>query len=397
MDRRDFYFKQAVTELELNGAFDAVEQAIWNFIVDMGLYGIASGMQGAQVSLTPSLAVTVSGPGYAFDQAGERIFVPALQTVDVSQDSSLVPTHVISAGNEKWISVFIKFARALSDPRVDGNSVTIDFQSNESFAFVVVQGAEATIAIPPAVTARPTKDPTMLLLFDVHLIYGQSSVMNADIDTTRRDDTFVLAQTPIALRAGNMQSAIAAMLTALNEHVLGSLAEHADTVITSVARTGTYFGLAAGTVGSQLLALQAALNVAPTPTPARAFAQTFTGIGLTSSKQIITSVTITPKLTGKLTVHVSAVVGNSDTVKHGVYLYIGQTTNPLTVLFQQATVNIPPLSDQQVSANIALDIFTSTTYPVGTPVVITLVMVDADGSGLLVIDNAEIYVIEATG
>ncbi len=257
MDRRDFYFKQAVSELELNGSFDAVEQALWNFIVDMGLSGIASGMLGSQNSPTPNLAVTVSGPGYAFDQAGERIFVPAsTPAVDVSQDSSLVPTTVSTGGNEKWVSVFVKFARSLSDPRVDGNSVTIQFQSNESYAFVVVQGAEAAIAS----AVRPTKDPTMLLLFDVHLIHGQTAVLNADISTTRRDDTFVFAQTPISLRAGNVQTAVSAMLQALNNHALGSAGVHADTVISSVSRSGSPFALSSGTVGDQLTALLSDIN-----------------------------------------------------------------------------------------------------------------------------------------
>jgi hypothetical protein len=261
VDRRDFYFKQAVSEIELNGAFDAVEQAIWNFIVDMGLAGIASGLVGSQSSPTPNLNVLVSGPGYAFDQAGERIFVPAVQTVNVGQDSNLVPTSVAGAGNEKWVSVFIKFARTLSDPRVDGNSLTIEFQAAESFSFVVVQGAEATLNS----ATRPTKDPTMLLLFDVHRTFGQAAIVNADIDqgsslTSRRDDTFVLAQTPIALRAGNMQTSIAAMLQALNNHVLGSAGEHPDTAISSASRSGSPFALSSGSVGDQLTALLSDIN-----------------------------------------------------------------------------------------------------------------------------------------
>lgn len=265
MDRRDFYFKQPVSEAELNGAFDAVEIALWRLITDWGLYGIASGMVGAQMTPTPAMAVSVSGPGYAYDQQGERIFIPAPWApqpngLDLSVDSNSIPTAVTVPGNERWLSVFVKFTRALSDPRVDGNSNSIFFQSNESFEFVVVQAGELAIGTAP----RPDHDPTMLLLFDVHLVNGQTSVLNSDIDTTRRQDTFSIVQSPVSLHAGNVQSSIAAMLQALNNHILGLIGPHPDTGITSVARSGTHFSLAAGSVGSQLLAIQGELDsIAP--------------------------------------------------------------------------------------------------------------------------------------
>lgn len=254
MDRRDFYFKQPVTEAELNGAFDAVENAMFRLMTDMDIIGVLQACVGAQVTPVPNLNVTVSGPGFAYDEAGERMTVAApFESVDVSQDSSHVPTTVAGGGNEKWVSVFLKFIRALSDPRVDGNSNTVYFVSNESKEYVVVQGAEAAIGTAP----RPTLDPTSILLFDVHRTFGQTQIFNGDIDTTRRQDAFVIAQTPVSIRAGTVYGAIAAQLQALNDHILNLGGAHPDTAITVVAHAGTRFSLSgAGSVDDQMLAIQ---------------------------------------------------------------------------------------------------------------------------------------------
>jgi hypothetical protein len=282
MDRRDWYFKQPVTEEELNDAFDCIENALWRLMTDWGLVGVATGMVGAQISPTPSMRITISGPGYAYDASGERIYVAApfepAGGLDLTIDSNLVPTAV-GAGHERWISVYVQFTRDSSDPRIDGSSNSIFFKSNESHKFVVVQGVEAPVSTAP----RPTIDPAHgVLLFDVHRTNGQITILNTDIDTTRRQDTFVVSQSPVSLRAGNLYGGVAAMLQALNNHILGSIGPHPDTGITSPARGGSPLALPFGHVSDQLLAIQTYID--------GALQTALGGIGATVADSAVTSI-----------------------------------------------------------------------------------------------------------
>ena len=80
-----------------------------------------------------------------------------------------VATEVSAANKEKVVSIFLRFDRSLSDPRIDGNSLTVFFKRDESFKLVVVQGPEAAAgqAVPPALRSDA------LLLADVVRRFGQ--------------------------------------------------------------------------------------------------------------------------------------------------------------------------------------------------------------------------------
>ena len=71
----------------------------------------------------------------------------------------------------------MRFDRALSDPRVDGNSLTVFFREDESFKFLVAQGAEAPAgnAIPPPLHSDA------ILLADITRTFGQTQVLAANI------------------------------------------------------------------------------------------------------------------------------------------------------------------------------------------------------------------------
>jgi hypothetical protein len=231
--RFDFYFKQPVTESELDGAFDALEVAQRQLIADQSLYGIAAG--GVLTQTSPaSLVVAASGPCFAYDQQGQRLYFPGpTQAVNVATDSNNVSTAVSSAANEKWISIFVRFKRVNTDKRVDGNSIDVWFRRDESYEIVVVAGAEAVTA------TRPGLDPSMILLGDVRLTFGQLSVTNASIDITRRQDTYVL-NGPVgglSVRAGSAHDVVLAMLSALNNHIIGipGVPAHPATAISTVA------------------------------------------------------------------------------------------------------------------------------------------------------------------
>lgn len=181
-DRHDYYFRQQVTEAELDEGFEWLEQADWNLVVDQGLDGITSGLGVAEDAGTPDLTVDVAG-GTAYSHDGERINVVGTQDVDLSVDDLAVSTAVGSGGNEKWVSLFVEFDRVLGDARIDGAAMTVYFDRLESYAFSVVQGVEAGSGL----ATRPALDPSKVLLCDVLLTFGQTQIFDADINTDRRE------------------------------------------------------------------------------------------------------------------------------------------------------------------------------------------------------------------
>lgn len=211
MDRVDWYFRQLVTEAELDGAFDKVETADQNQNKDSGAVGVMSGLT-VEESAVPDLNVIVA-VGTAYGKQGRRVRVAAQQTLDVSQDFNSVTTTVATPGNAKWISVFLKADRTLSDPRVDGNSATVYFQRAETFGFKVVQSAEAPVPTKPALEADH------ILLVDIIRLEGQTTIQNAYLSASRREEQYVVTGTPHALQDGTTKEAFTALLGWLNDHL----------------------------------------------------------------------------------------------------------------------------------------------------------------------------------
>lgn len=225
-NRKDYYFLQNVTEAELDAGFDDLEQADFNFAVDLGLIGIVEGQGVSEKSGTPDLSVDVAA-GTAYSKQGERINIVGTQNVDVSEDDAEVSTAVGSPGNEKWVSVFATFDRALSDPRIDGNSVSVFHVRDESFAFSVVQGTEAAIGA----ATRPTIPSDKVLLADVRLENGDTQVLDAEIYTDRREDAFASETGSVSITAGTVSAAVDALVSELSGHVDGGGSLHAATSI----------------------------------------------------------------------------------------------------------------------------------------------------------------------
>lgn len=218
--RFDFYFKQQVTESELDAAFEALELSQRQLIADQALFGISAGGALTQTTPVANLTVQASGPCYGYDQLGQRLyFAGPSQTIDCSVDANAVTTSVAASGNEKWLTIFLKFKRILSDERIDGNSQPVFFRRDESYSLVVVQGAEAVIGG----ASKPALDPTMIILGDINLRWHQSQILSANINVDRRGDTYVLNGPPggASVRAGSAHDAILGMLGALNNHIIG--------------------------------------------------------------------------------------------------------------------------------------------------------------------------------
>ncbi len=179
MNRKDFYFRELVTEAELDEAFDGAESADRNFALANDFAQKANGsnipfsspdtgdFNSLLGGITKGLNITVSGlgatvsEGTAWDCLGRRVCLTAPLTVDLSTtgDTSIgfggaasgvgSISTAPSAGQFRWILLQVFFNRLLTDPREDGNLATVYFDSAESFQFKVKASASsATPTIP---------------------------------------------------------------------------------------------------------------------------------------------------------------------------------------------------------------------------------------------------------
>ncbi len=187
--RLNFFFRQKVTEAELDLAFELLEKADRHLAADIGVYGIISGAEPSQHQPVADLSIDLVDPAKAYDHLGQRIFIGTDQIVDLSVDHTGIPTEVTSSGNERWLAIFLKFDRLLSDPRTDGNSQQVFFRRDESFQIVVRQAPEG--ALGNAIKVPLVEDE--LLVCDVLRRPGQTQILDSDIDVSRRQ-AFIFAQ-----------------------------------------------------------------------------------------------------------------------------------------------------------------------------------------------------------
>lgn len=201
-DRKDFYFDQQVTQAELDSGFAGLELADRDLVSDLlgkGFKVTAAEPATVLQSATPALTVRVNA-FLGYDQLGQRVSnvrsayqggsnigaSPQL-ALNMAVDENGASTAVATPGNEKILSIFVEFQRHQQDLRTDGNGAPVYFDQQESIKFNVVQSAEAAVG---AAVAPPLRND-QLLLADVTIIQGQTEILNANIDQTRRED-FVL-------------------------------------------------------------------------------------------------------------------------------------------------------------------------------------------------------------
>lgn len=235
-NRRDFFFRQKVTEAELDVAFAELEQADRYLATDLGLVGVAIGMVVAQQA-SPNMTVQVSGPGVVYDQTGQRIAIPSTQNVNCAVDEDALSTAVVTPGNSRILSIFAEFDRVLSDPRVDGNAATVYFVRSESYVFNVAKGVEGVGPTAPALRGD------QILLADITIAFGATTIVTGDISTTRREWMFKLTGTVVTV--GSPEEALQALATAIATDTAGLAAHIADAVDAHLA---TAIGYAGGAV-----------------------------------------------------------------------------------------------------------------------------------------------------
>jgi hypothetical protein len=311
--RRDFYHRQRVTEAELDEAFETLEQADRDFASDLSIHGVISGAVAVPHNPVADLTVDLTAPGRAYDRLGRRVFIAAGQRVDVSRDLNNLPTQVPQAGQERWVGIYIRFSRLLSEPRTDGNGQVVYWKRDESFEVVVRQGAAAATGQ----AQRPALEPDELLVADIKRRFNQTQIVAADINADRRqvfifspaDNVSVEADGWSVLdpAAETVQATFDIADEVLSNHFAGSAHRHTAATVNATAHgfltsttvqgqldqvvdvlavstagnagskqvgadavSGTPFALAAGTVDGQLSTLNGHINSHATSTTAHA-------------------------------------------------------------------------------------------------------------------------------
>lgn len=184
MNLFDFYFKQIVTQSVMDWAFEQAETSDHFQNVDSLSVGIMEGFEVNENNLGADMSVDVL-QGVAYSLGGSRIDnQTSLQNQACDVDEYGVDTTVQTAGNEKWLSVFARFDRRLEDPAIDGNNLQVYTRQYEDCEIIVRQGAEAT----SGTAAKPALISGAVLLADVQLSYGQTTIQNSHINYDRRQD-----------------------------------------------------------------------------------------------------------------------------------------------------------------------------------------------------------------
>lgn len=203
MDQRDWYFHQPVTEGEMDSVFADVEAADLHGEVDKTQYGIVYGFEATEDGGGPSMNIQIA-TGAAIDKDGHRIFSGGTVLQDITNDTAGVPTAP-SAGNRRWVSIYARFGRDLSDPRVDGLSNPLFFKHAEALnsgdgtgtssptgdvqpnvgKFLVIAGAEDLTGNP--IPARPSPGISAVLICDVLYTDGDTSFDQSKITSGRAD------------------------------------------------------------------------------------------------------------------------------------------------------------------------------------------------------------------
>lgn len=205
------YFGQVITDTELSEILNELTGGFERFIQDFGYRGVAAGAVVTRHE-PANFSVDVSGPAILYDNAANRISWGSTQVVNLAVDEIGSPTAVVGIGNEKWLSIFARFVATPSDPRTSELNETVYYRDVAGFQLRVAQGAQGAVGTASRVALRATD----ILLADVRIVTGQSSIQATDISDTRTQAVFAMAGSPLSLRARSLQDVLQAMVTAIN-------------------------------------------------------------------------------------------------------------------------------------------------------------------------------------
>lgn len=174
MNRQNFFFDQAVAGEDFGLLQTNVENADDNIVKELIGSGIVSGLKVDPNS--PADMTVIVRAGYGYDQYGRRVCVSADKSVSLSVYA------VAAVGNERWLTIVGRFARNEWDPRQDGLGQQVLYRSDESYSIAVLVGVEA----PAGTSTKSVPAAEDILLRDVKLSYGQTQIIESNLDSIRR-------------------------------------------------------------------------------------------------------------------------------------------------------------------------------------------------------------------
>jgi hypothetical protein len=215
MDRVDFYTGQLVTQQDLDLPFDYVETALDLIMPSLGLKGVVTGGEVTEVS-PPNMKVTVQ-PVIAYNLDGQRLVAAVTDNqFDIDFDRDGADVDIQTPGYARWLSVIVTPGRSNTDLRQDINGNNVYFKRLEASAIQLVISAEA------GTPSRPTVPAESILLADIYYEFGQTVILDSDINYDRVERPFVIETSganTVAGAWGYINDALQALGDAINGYV----------------------------------------------------------------------------------------------------------------------------------------------------------------------------------
>ncbi len=188
MDKRNWFFLQGVLEGELDGAADDIEKALDSLTADPKTFGFIYGWH--PTDTTPATTAILFTKGIAYDKNGRFLRTTGDTARDIVTATDESNTDVVTGGNERWVSVFMRLGRVVSDPRTDGNGNPVDFVQDVGLNDDDTVAGEGELFVTVGVEAaagsavKPALDPNAVLLGDYLRAEGTTA---STYDGTRRE------------------------------------------------------------------------------------------------------------------------------------------------------------------------------------------------------------------
>lgn len=189
MDKHNWYYRFLADTDWLNDHHGDIEDSFWNLLLELTEdTGVVYGFDVSERGAGQNFSVDVSS-GVSYDTYGRRIINDATTNVEFSEDESGDPIEVVSSGNERIVSIYAYYNTTDSDPAIDGFGDTVYQITTEDAEFKLYQGAEDT-----AGNANPAANPGDggVLLAHITISYGDTTVEDADIDTSVKEELTIL-------------------------------------------------------------------------------------------------------------------------------------------------------------------------------------------------------------
>lgn len=199
MNRVYWYYRFLADVAWYNSFIANIEDALKNTnIAITGNPGVVTGFEVTERGLGQNFSVDVAS-GWGIDVYGQRVYNSATTNVPFTTDAEDATIEVTTVGHTRIVSVYAKYHVTDGTPVVDGNGGTVNTVGTEDTEFVLYQGASS--AGTPTAHANPNDGS--ILLADVTISYGDSTIATADCDNSVAD-TFTVEQGTDAVKDYNI-------------------------------------------------------------------------------------------------------------------------------------------------------------------------------------------------